>query len=58
MLTRKDYNETAQILNKFLDKIDSEDFNDLVFEFSEWFAEDNPNFSEEIFLDKIYGKVK
>jgi hypothetical protein len=51
MMTRKDYVETASILNKFINKIDSLDFQDLVFEFSEWFASDNPRFDE----DKFYS---
>jgi hypothetical protein len=37
MMTRKDYVETANILHKFADRIDSHDFQDLIFEFSEWF---------------------
>jgi len=51
MMTRKDYVETASILNKFINKIDSLEFQDLVFEFSEWFASDNPRFDE----DKFYS---
>jgi flavodoxin len=51
MMTRKDYVETAKILNKFVDDIDSNDFDQLVFEFSEWFASDNPRFDESKFYD-------
>jgi len=51
MMTRKDYVETASILNKFSNRIDSLEFQDLVFEFSEWFASDNPRFNE----DKFYS---
>jgi hypothetical protein len=51
MMTRKDYVETAKILNQFADSIDSHVFNDLVFEFSEWFAADNPRFDEDKFYD-------
>ena len=51
MMTRKDYIETANILNKFADTIDSHSFQDLVFEFSEWFASDNPRFDENKFWD-------
>jgi len=51
MMTRKDYVETASILNKFINKIDSLEFQDLVFEFSEWFASDNPRFDEQKFFD-------
>lgn len=58
-MTRKDYNKTAEILKNFYDNYPTElvDFKNLVFDFADWFAEDNPNFSEEKFLDKIYGKV-
>ena len=51
MMTRKDYIETANILNKFADGIDSHTFQDLIFEFSEWFASDNPRFDENKFWD-------
>jgi hypothetical protein len=51
MMTRKDYIETANILNKFADTIDSHTFQDLIFEFSEWFASDNPRFDENKFWD-------
>jgi len=49
MMTRKDYVETAKILNQFAESMDSHVFNDLVFEFSEWFAADNPRFDEDRF---------
>jgi len=49
MMTRKDYVETAKILNQFTDSIDSHSFQDLVFEFSEWFSADNPRFNEDKF---------
>jgi hypothetical protein len=51
MMTRKDYVETAKILNQFATEIDSKTFQDLVFEFSEWFASDNPRFDENKFWD-------
>lgn len=54
MMTRKDYVATAEILNKFVDRLDSSDFNDLVFEFSEMFLADNKNFSIEKFEDACY----
>ena len=50
-MTHKDYIETAKILNKFADTIDSHTFQDLIFEFSEWFASDNPRFDENKFWD-------
>lgn len=51
MMTRKDYVETAKILNNFVDVIDKNDFDELVFEFSEWFTSDNPRFDEQKFYD-------
>ena len=54
MMTRKDYVETAKILSKFKDEMDSVTFNDLVFEFSEWFLEDNPRFIQEKFEEACY----
>jgi hypothetical protein len=58
MMTRKDYVATAEILNSFVNKIDSEDFNDLVFEFSEWFASDNPRFDENKFYDACVDGIE
>jgi hypothetical protein len=51
MMTRKDYIETAKILNQFANEIESKQFQDLIFEFSEWFASDNPRFDENKFWD-------
>jgi hypothetical protein len=49
MMTRKDYVATAEILNKFSQRIDPHEFDDLVFEFSEMFLADNPRFDEDRF---------
>lgn len=54
MMTRKDYVEVAKILNQFSNRIDSHDFNDLVFEFSEFFLEDNSRFDEDKFSEACY----
>ena len=51
MMTRKDYVETAKILNQFANEIDSKNFQDLIFEFSEWLASDNPRFDKNKFWD-------
>ena len=51
MMTRKDYIETAKILNQFANEIESKQFQDLIFEFSEWFSADNPRFDENKFWD-------
>jgi hypothetical protein len=51
MMTRKDYVETAKIINMFADSMDSHVLQDLIFEFSEWFSSDNPRFDETKFWD-------
>lgn len=48
-MTRKDYVETAEILNKFSNLIDSITFQDLVFEFSEFFSANSSRFDEDRF---------
>lgn len=49
-MTRKDYVAVAQILNDFKQEIDNHAvFEDLVDEFADFFASDNPNFK----LDKF-----
>ena len=58
MMTRKDYVETASILNKFIDRIESHEFTDLVFEFSEWSASDNPRFDEQRFFDACMKEME
>lgn len=46
MMTRKDYVTTARILYLQKDYIQHGTYLDLVFEFCDWFKEDNPNFNE------------
>ena len=58
MMTRKDYVETAKILNLFVDKIDSHQFENLIFEFSEWFRSDNPRFNENKFWDACVKQLE
>jgi hypothetical protein len=58
MMTRKDYVETAKILNLFAENIDSHVFQDLIFEFSEWFSADNPRFDENKFFDACTQDVE
>jgi rhamnogalacturonyl hydrolase YesR len=58
MMTRKDYVETAKILNLFVDEMDSKTFKDLVFEFSEWFMSDNPRFDENRFWDACTKEIE
>ena len=49
MMTRKDYVETAKILSLSKDEIELGTYLDLVYNFVDWFAEDNPNFQEKKF---------
>jgi hypothetical protein len=58
MMTRKDYVETAKILNMFATEIDSKTFQDLIFEFSEWFSADNPRFDENRFWDACVKELE
>ena len=55
MMSRKDYNETARILNKYKNLISSDVFVDLADDFSFMFEKDNPNFKSEIFFEKVNG---
>lgn len=51
MMTRKDYVETARILNKYKNSIDEKDFIDLVDDFSFMFEKDNERFNTEKFVE-------
>lgn len=53
MMTRKDYVTTAEILKNFHDhySISDADFITLVYDFADMFAEDNPNFQENKFVN-------
>ena len=52
MMTRKDYVKTAEIIKSFNDHVNlnHSDFLDLVYDFADMFAEDNPNFQEIKFV--------
>ena len=52
MMTRKDYVATAESLKNFGDNIENNhsDFIELVYDFADWFASDNPNFQEKKFV--------
>lgn len=60
MMTRKDYVATAEILNNHFENfpVEISDFKELVNDFVDMFAKDNPNFNEVKFLDAVYGKAK
>ena len=54
MLTRKDYNVIADILESYngTSGIDNLTFLDMVEDFADFFASDNPNFDYAIFREK------
>jgi len=58
MMTRKDYVAVAEILNRHLSNypVEISDFKELVFDFADMFADDNPNFNEDRFIEAVYGK--
>jgi hypothetical protein len=58
MMTRKDYVAVAEILNRYLSNypVEISDFKELVFDFADMFADDNPNFNEDRFIQAVYGK--
>lgn len=52
MMTRKDYTSTAEILSSYKDLIGDEfTYHDLVDDFASMFAQDNPNFDPDRFLE-------
>jgi hypothetical protein len=51
MMSRKDYVESARILNKYKNAINENDFTDLCDDFSFMFEKDNPNFISDKFLE-------
>jgi hypothetical protein len=54
MMTRKDYVETAEILNSYASYIPSDVFEDLIYDFSVMFENDNPKFDADRFTDECY----
>ena len=55
MMTRKDYIETANILNSKVDEIDFLILADVAEQFSEMFAKDNPRFDHQRFIDAVFA---
>jgi len=56
MMTRKDYVETANILKSYVDEIDYITLNNLALDFAEMFQNDNERFSEQRFIDAVFGE--
>lgn len=55
MMTRKDYVETANILNEYVDEIDFAILSDIAENFAEMFQSDNPRFSHQRFIDAVFA---
>jgi hypothetical protein len=53
-MTRKDYVETAKILNQYVGKIDEVIFDNLVADFAIMFEDDNPKFLGNKFVDACW----
>jgi len=53
MMTRKDYVQTANILNVYADHIDFLTLSHIAEEFAQMFAEDNPRFDHQRFIDAV-----
>ena len=58
MMTRKDYVATAEILNSYGDEISQQVFEDLVYDFSQMFADDNEKFDSDRFHEECFKNLK
>lgn len=58
MMTRKDYVQTANILNGYIDEMDFLVMQEIVDEFAEMFENDNPNFNYQKFVDAVFAETK
>ena len=56
MMTRKDYNAIAEILNDYYSNnpVEISEYKNLISDFSDFFLSDNPNFKPEIFKEKCF----
>lgn len=54
MMTRKDYVATATILNGMLGKVELENLDSLAIDFAKMFANDNPRFDAERFIQAVF----
>lgn len=55
-MTRKDYVSVSDILNLFREDIEIHTMKDLVQEFSDFFAEDNPRFNSQKFSEAVFAE--
>lgn len=58
MMTRKDYIETANILNGYADDIDFLTLAMLAEDFAKMFSEDNERFDHKRFIDAVMKESK
>lgn len=56
MMTRKDYVETANILNGYVEQIDFLILADIAEDFAEMFANDNERFDHQKFIDAVFAE--
>ena len=57
MMTRKDYVQTAEIINSYASEIKNEVLEDLVNDFIEMFAADNERFDSDRFWEECFKNV-
>jgi hypothetical protein len=57
MMTRKDYVQTANILNNYVDEIDFLVLQEIADGFAEMFENDNPNFNYQKFIDAVFAEL-
>jgi hypothetical protein len=55
MMTRKDYVQTANILNEFVDVIDFTILADIAEQFADYFTSDNDRFDHQRFIDAVFA---
>ena len=56
MLTKKDYEAIARIVNVLVDNENNSNRDDLVEHLSDYFEKDNPNFDKDLFHKACYKK--
>jgi hypothetical protein len=57
MMTRKDYVQTAEIINSYATEIKLEVLEDLVNDFCDMFAQDNEKFNSERFWEECFKNL-
>ena len=57
MMTRKDYVAVAEIIKSYADEMRRDVVEDLLYDFSDYFASDNPNFDHTRFYNAVFDTV-